>query len=176
MATRYTERAQRIILLAQEEAKRLNHDYVGTEHILLGMITINEGRACQVLNNLKADRKRIREEINNLAGPGDNMLLLGDIPFTPKAKKALEYAFEEAQQMGHTYVGSEHFLLGLIREGEGVAARVLEKMGFELEQVRAEVLSVLEGKDGVSRIKEQADREEYYSREEKRSREEPEEN
>ena len=146
MATRYTERAQRVILLAQEEAKRLNHDYVGTEHILLGMIIIQEGRAFQVLNNLKADRKRIREEIGNLVGPGDNMLLLGDIPFTPRAKKALEYAFEEAQQMGHSHVGTEHFLLGLMREGEGVAARVLEKIGLELDQVRKEVISVLEGR------------------------------
>lgn len=163
MATRYTERAQRIILLAQEEAKRLNHDYVGTEHILLGMITLQEGRAYQVFNNLKVDRKRVREEINALAGPGDSMLLLGDIPFTPKAKKVLEYAFEEAQQMGHNYVGTEHFLLGLIREGEGVAARVLEKMGLEIGEVRKEVIRILEGRDAEMPRRHQRDNEDDES-------------
>lgn len=155
MATRYTERAQRIILLAQEEAKRMNHDYVGTEHILLGMIALPDGRAYQIFKKLKIDRKRVRTEINTLVGPGDNMLLLGDIPFTPQAKKVLEYAFEEAQQMGHSYVGTEHFLLGLIREGEGVAARVLEKLGLELSAVREAVISILEESDGVSRQKQE---------------------
>lgn len=175
MATRYTERAQRIILLAQEEAKRLNHDYVGTEHILLGMITLQEGRAYQVFNNLKVDRKRVREEINSLVGPGDNMLLLGDIPFTPRAKKALEYAFEEAQQMGHSYVGSEHFLLGLIREGDGVAARVLEKMGLELDEVRREVLSILEGNSRPRRRSTEDAGSQQSEREERQEEDSPEE-
>ena len=143
---RYSERAQRIILLAQEEAKRLNHDYVGTEHILLGMIIIQEGRAWKVLNRLKADRRQIREEINKLAGPGDNMMLLGDIPFTPKAKKVLEYAHDEAMDMGSSYVGSEHFLVGLIR-GEGIAAHVLEKVGITLDQVRNEIAALEEGRE-----------------------------
>lgn len=144
---RYSERAQRIILLAQEEAKRLNHDYVGTEHILLGMIIIQEGRAWKVLNLLKADRRQIREEINKLAGPGDNMLLLGDIPFTPKAKKVLEYAHDEAMERGDSYVGSEHFLVGLIREGEGIAAHVLEKVGITLEQVRSAIEALDDGRE-----------------------------
>ncbi len=122
MSNRFTERAQRVILIAQEEAKRLNHDYVGTEHILLGLIALGEGVAAQVLANLGVDLRRVRSEIEKIVGTGDNVMLLGEIPFTPRAKKVLEYAVEEAQHMGHSYVGTEHLLLGLIREEEGVAA------------------------------------------------------
>ncbi|MEW6041099.1 MAG: ATP-dependent Clp protease ATP-binding subunit [Elusimicrobiota bacterium] len=143
MATRFTERAQRVILIAQEEAKRLNHDYVGTEHILLGLIALGEGVASQVLLNLGVDLRKVRAEIEKIVGMGDNMMLLGEIPFTPRAKKVLEYAVEEAQKMGHSYIGTEHILMGLIREEEGVAARVLENLGLKLETVREEVLSLL---------------------------------
>ncbi len=143
MSNRFTERAQRVILIAQEEAKRLNHDYVGTEHILLGLIALGEGVAAQVLANLGVDLRRVRAEIEKIVGTGDNMMLLGEIPFTPRAKKVLEYAVEEAQHMGHSYVGTEHLLLGLIREEEGVAARVLENLGLRLEGVREEVLNLL---------------------------------
>lgn len=143
MSTRFTERAQRVILIAQEEAKRLNHDYVGTEHILLGLIALGEGVAAQVLANLGIDLRRVRAEIEKIVGTGDNMMLLGEIPFTPRAKKVLEYAVEEAQHMGHSYIGTEHILLGLIREEEGVAARVLENLGLKLDVVREEVLNLL---------------------------------
>ncbi|MFH2201730.1 MAG: ATP-dependent Clp protease ATP-binding subunit [Elusimicrobiota bacterium] len=143
MSNRFTERAQRVILIAQEEAKRLNHDYVGTEHILLGLIALGEGVAAQVLANLGVDLRRVRAEIEKIVGTGDNVMLLGEIPFTPRAKKVLEYAVEEAQHMGHSYVGTEHLLLGLIREEEGVAARVLENLGLRLDVVREEVLNLL---------------------------------
>src|SRR5580704_8294729 len=143
MSNRFTERAQRVILIAQEEAKRLNHDYFGTEHILLGLIALGEGMAAQVLANLGVDLRRVRSEIEKIVGTGDNVMLLGEIPFTPRAKKVLEYAVEEAQHMGHSYVGTEHLLLGLIREEEGVAARVLENLGLRLDVVREEVLNLL---------------------------------
>jgi len=143
MGTRFTERAQRVILIAQEEAKRLNHDYVGTEHILLGLIALGEGVASQVLASLGVDLRKVRAEIEKIVGTGDNMMLLGEIPFTPRAKKVLEYAVEEAQHMSHSYIGTEHILTGLIREEEGVAARVLENLGLKLETVREEVLSIL---------------------------------
>src|SRR3569832_1325371 len=143
MSNRFTERAQRVILIAQEEAKRLNHDYVGTEHILLGLIALGEGVAAQVLANLGVDPRRVRSEIEKIVGTGDNVMLLGEIPFTPRAKKVLEYAVEEAQHMGHSYISTEHLLLGLIREEEGVAARVLENLGLRLDVVREEVLNLL---------------------------------
>jgi ATP-dependent Clp protease ATP-binding subunit ClpC len=143
MSNRFTERAQRVILIAQEEAKRLNHDYVGTEHILLGLIALGEGVAAQVLANIGVDLRRVRSEIEKIVGTGDNVMLLGELPFTPRAKKVLEYAVEEAQHMGHSYVGTEHLLLGLIREEEGVAARVLENLGLRLDVVREEVLNLL---------------------------------
>jgi ATP-dependent Clp protease ATP-binding subunit ClpC len=143
MSNRFTERAQRVILIAQEEAKRLNHDYVGTEHLLLGLIALGEGVAAQVLANLGVDLRRVRSEVEKIVGTGDNVMLLGEIPFTPRAKKVLELAVEEAQNMGHNYVGTEHLLLGLIREEEGVAARVLENLGVRLDVVREEVISLL---------------------------------
>ncbi len=146
MGTRFTERAQRVILIAQEEAKRLNHDYVGTEHILLGLVALGEGVSAQVLTNLNVDIRKVRSEIEKIVGTGDNMMLLGEIPFTPRAKKVLEYAVEEAQHMGHTYIGTEHILMGLIREEEGVAARVLDNLGLKLETVREEVMNLLSEK------------------------------
>ncbi|MFN0118689.1 MAG: ATP-dependent Clp protease ATP-binding subunit [Elusimicrobiota bacterium] len=156
MSNRFTERAQRVILIAQEEAKRLNHDYVGTEHLLLGLIALGEGVAAQVLANLGVDLRRVRTEIEKIVGTGDNVMLLGEIPFTPRAKKVLELAVEEAQNMGHNYVGTEHLLLGLIREEEGVAARVLENLGVRLDVVREEVISLLgEGQPQASQPQQQ---------------------
>lgn len=143
MSNRFTERVQRVIIIAQEEAKRLNHDYVGTEHILLGLVAVSEGVAARVLANIGVDLKKVRQEVEKLVGTGDNMMLLGEIPFTPRAKKVLELAVEEAQSMGHTYVGTEHLLLGLLREEEGIAARVLENLGVKLDEVREEVVTIL---------------------------------
>lgn len=143
MQHRFTERAQRVIMLAQEEAKRMNHDYLGTEHILLGIVALGEGVAAQILANFGVDAKKVRNEIEKFIGPGDNLVQLGEIPFTPRAKKAIEYAIEEAQAMGHSYVGTEHLLLGLLREEDGVAARVLENLGVKIEAVRDEILSTL---------------------------------
>ena len=146
MSNIFTERAQRVILIAQEEAKRLNHDYVGTEHVLLGLICLGEGVAAQVLANLGVDLRRVRSEVEKIVGTGDNVMLLGEIPFTPRAKKVLEFAVEEATHLGQNYVGTEHLLLGCLREEEGVAARVLQNLGLKLEVVREETLNLLEPK------------------------------
>ncbi len=143
MLNRFTQRAQKAILLAQQEAKRLNHDYLGTEHILLGLIVLGEGVAAQVLQDLGIDLKKVRREVEKMVGTGDNILLVGEVPFTPRAKKVLELAVQEAQDMGHNYVGTEHLLLGLIREEEGVAAKVLEGLGASLELVRGQIINLL---------------------------------
>ncbi|MHB9155299.1 MAG: Clp protease N-terminal domain-containing protein, partial [Endomicrobiales bacterium] len=150
MSNRFTDRVQRVIIIAQEEAKRLNHDYVGTEHILLGLVALGEGVAAKVLSNIGVDLRRVRTEVEKLVGTGDNVMLLGEIPFTPRAKKVLELAVEEAQNLGHTYVGTEHLLLGLLREEEGIAARVLENLGVRISDVREEVINLLgEGTEAV---------------------------
>jgi len=143
MLNRFTQRAQKAILLAQQEAKRLNHDYLGTEHILLGLVALGEGVAAQVLQDLGIDLKKVRREVEKMVGTGDNILLVGEVPFTPRAKKVLELAVQEAQDMGHNYVGTEHLLLGLIREEEGVAAKVLEGLGASLELVRGQIMNLL---------------------------------
>lgn len=143
MFNRFTERAQRAILLSQEEAKRLNHDYLGTEHLLLGLINLNEGMASVVMINLDIDVKKVQREIEKVVGTGDNVMLIGEVPFTPRAKRALEFGVEESQSMGHKYVGTEHILLGVLREREGIAAKVLLTMGVTLERVREEVLNIL---------------------------------
>ncbi|MFA6582935.1 MAG: Clp protease N-terminal domain-containing protein, partial [Elusimicrobiaceae bacterium] len=143
MGTRFTDRAQKVILIAQEEAKRLNHDYVGTEHILLGLVMLGEGIAAQVLASQGVEFKKVRMEIEKIVGTGDSTSQYGEIPFTPRAKKVLEYAVEEAQQMGHSYIGTEHILLGLIREEEGVAARVLENIGLNPADVRETVMEYI---------------------------------
>ncbi|MCS7230905.1 MAG: ATP-dependent Clp protease ATP-binding subunit [Elusimicrobiota bacterium] len=140
---KFSDRAQKVILIAQEEAKRLNHDYVGTEHLLLGLVSIGEGLAVQILINLGVDLRKIRSEIEKIVQPDDNVMVLGEIPFSPRAKKVLEYAVEEANSMGHIYVGTEHILLGLLREKDGVAARVLEYLGVTYEDVQNEIFSIL---------------------------------
>ncbi len=143
MFNRFTERARKVIILAKEEARRFNHDYIGTEHILLGLIREGEGVAAAVLQKLEVSLENIRLEIEKLVQPGPATQIIGDIPFTPRAKKALELAAEEARSLGHNYIGTEHLLLGLIREGEGIASQVLLNLGMDLNSVRNEVMSLL---------------------------------
>jgi len=143
MFNRFTERARKVIILAKEEARRFNHDYIGTEHILLGLIREGEGVAAAVLQKLEVSLENIRLEIEKLVQPGPTTQIIGDIPFTPRAKKALELAAEEARSLGHNYIGTEHLLLGLIREGEGIASQVLLNLGMDLNSVRNEVMSLL---------------------------------
>jgi hypothetical protein len=141
---RFTDRARRIVVLAQEEARLLNHNYIGTEHILLGIIHEGEGVAARALESLDISLERVRSEVEEIIGEGDSEPS-GHIPFTPRAKKVLELSLREALQLGHNYIGTEHILLGLIREGEGVGARVLHKLGADLSGVRARVLQLLSG-------------------------------
>ncbi|MDD5432262.1 MAG: ATP-dependent Clp protease ATP-binding subunit [Candidatus Omnitrophica bacterium] len=143
MFNRFTERARKVIILAKEEARRFNHDYIGTEHILLGLIREGEGVAAAVLQKLGISLENIRLEIEKLVQPGPTTQIIGDIPFTPRAKKALELAAEEARSLGHNYIGTEHLLLGLIREGEGIASQVLLNLGMDLNTVRNEVMELL---------------------------------
>jgi ATP-dependent Clp protease ATP-binding subunit ClpC len=143
MFNRFTERARKVIILAKEEARRFNHDYIGTEHILLGLVREGEGVAAAVLQKLDVSLENIRLEIEKLVQPGPTTQIIGDIPFTPRAKKALELAAEEARSLGHNYIGTEHLLLGLIREGEGIASQVLLNLGMDLNSVRNEVMNLL---------------------------------
>ncbi len=140
---RFTERARKVILLAKEEAKRFNHDYIGTEHLLLGLVKEGEGVAAAVLNSLGLDSESIRVEVEKLVQPGPDKVLQTDIPFTPRAKKVIELAMDEARNLGHNYIGTEHLLLGLIREGDGVASQVLINLGLDLKIVRDEVMNLL---------------------------------
>ncbi|MBU4346388.1 MAG: ATP-dependent Clp protease ATP-binding subunit [Candidatus Omnitrophica bacterium] len=143
MFSRFTERARKVIILAKEEARRFNHDYIGTEHILLGLVREGEGVAASVLEKLGISLESIRLEIEKLVQPGPATQIIGDIPFTPRAKKVLELAAEEARSLNHNYIGTEHLLLGLIREGEGIASQVLLNLGLDLNRVRNEVLELL---------------------------------
>ncbi len=143
MFNRFTERARKVIILAKEEARRFNHDYIGTEHLLLGLIREGEGVAAAVLQKLGLDLETIRIEVEKLVQPGPQTQVLGDIPFTPRSKKALELSAEEARALGHNYIGTEHLLLGLIKEGEGMAYRVLLNLGLDLNKVRNEVMDLL---------------------------------
>ncbi|MEA3369270.1 MAG: ATP-dependent Clp protease ATP-binding subunit [Candidatus Ratteibacteria bacterium] len=145
MFEHFTERAKRVVKLAREEAGRLGHAYIGTEHLLLGLVREGEGVAAIVLQNLGLELDSLRLEIEKMVQSGSATLTLGEIPFTPRAKKVLELAIENAQAMSHTYIGTEHILLGLIREGEGIAARVLEKMGLTFEKIRTEISNLLGG-------------------------------
>ncbi|RMH71653.1 MAG: ATP-dependent Clp protease ATP-binding subunit [Gemmatimonadetes bacterium] len=139
----FTQRARRVLQLAREEAARLQHDYIGTEHLLLGLVREGKGIAAAILSQLGVDLDVIRQSIEDMVGSSGGTLTIGEIPFTPRAKKSLQLAVEEARNLGHNYVGTEHLLLGLIREGEGVAARVLISMGIDLEDVREETLKLL---------------------------------
>jgi len=140
---RFTDRARKVIQLANQEAQRFNHDSVGTEHILLGIIKEGSGVAANVLRNLNVDLKKIRLEVEKIVPEGSNTAIMGKLPYTPRAKRVIELAGEEARQLGHNYVGTEHLLLGLIRESEGVAARVLLNLGLKLDEVREEVMNFL---------------------------------
>ncbi|WP_086788447.1 ATP-dependent Clp protease ATP-binding subunit, partial [Crossiella equi] len=144
MFERFTDRARRVVVLAQEEARMLNHNYIGTEHILLGLIHEGEGVAAKALESLGIALEGVRQQVEEIIGQGQQAPS-GHIPFTPRAKKVLELSLREALQLGHNYIGTEHILLGLIREGEGVAAQVLVKLGADLNRVRQQVLQLLSG-------------------------------
>ena len=144
MFERFTDRARRVVVLAQEEARRLQHNYIGTEHILLGLISEGQGVAAKALEELGVSLERARAEIEGIIRRG-NENPAGHIPFTPRGKKVLELSLREALQLGHNYIGTEHILLGLVREGEGVAAHVLQKVGADLGRVREAVLQILSG-------------------------------
>ena len=144
MFERFTDRARRVVVLAQEEARLLNHNYIGTEHILLGLIHEGEGVAAKALESLGISLEAVRSQVEDIIGQGGSSPS-GHIPFTPRAKKVLELSLREALQLGHNYIGTEHILLGLIREGEGVAAQVLVKLGADLSRVRQQVIQLLSG-------------------------------
>src|SRR5689334_10710737 len=143
MYERFTDRARKVMQLANQEAQRFNHEYIGTEHILLGLVKEGSGVAANVLKNLDIDLRKIRLEVEKIVQSGPDMVTMGKLPQTPRAKKVIEYAIEEARNLGHNYVGTEHLLLGLLREKDGVAAQVLMNLGLKLEEVREEVLNLL---------------------------------
>jgi Clp amino terminal domain, pathogenicity island component len=147
MFERFTDRARRVVVLAQEEARHLDHNYIGTEHILLGLIHESEGVAARALTELGISLEAVRSEVVEIVGHGAEAPT-GHIPFTPRAKKVLELSLREAMSLGHNYIGTEHILLGLIREGEGVAAQVLVKEGGSLDRVRQQVIQLLAGYAG----------------------------
>src|SRR2546421_9053946 len=139
---RFTERARKVMQLAQEEAQRLHHNYIGAEHLLLGLLREGEGVAGKVLTRLGVDLEQARQAVENIVGRG-NHLISGEIGLTPRAKKVIELAVDEARRLNHHYIGTEHLLLGLVREGEGIGAGVLENLGLSLQEVRAQVVFVL---------------------------------
>ncbi|HYT93803.1 MAG TPA: ATP-dependent Clp protease ATP-binding subunit [Gemmataceae bacterium] len=143
MYERFTDRARKVMQLANQEAQRFNHEYIGTEHILLGLVKEGSGVAANVLKNLDIDLRKIRLEVEKIVQAGPDMVTMGKLPQTPRAKKVIEYSIEEARNLNHNYVGTEHLLLGLLREQEGVAAQVLMNLGLKLEDVREEVLNLL---------------------------------
>src|SRR5271166_5075274 len=143
MYERFTDRARKVMQLANQEAQRFNHEYVGTEHVLLGLIKEGSGVAANVLRNLDVDLRKIRNEVEKIVQAGPEMVTMGKLPQTPRAKKVIEYAIEEARNLNHNYVGTEHLLLDLLREQEGVAAQVLMNLNLKLEEVREEVLNLL---------------------------------
>jgi ATP-dependent Clp protease ATP-binding subunit ClpC len=151
MFERFTDRARRVVVLAQEEARMLNHNYIGTEHILLGLIHEGEGVAAKALESLGISLEAVRSQVEEIIGQGQQAPS-GHIPFTPRAKKVLELSLREALQLGHNYIGTEHILLGLIREGEGVAAQVLMKLGADLARVRQQVIQLLSGYQGKEAV------------------------
>ncbi|MEE8421901.1 MAG: Clp protease N-terminal domain-containing protein, partial [Dehalococcoidia bacterium] len=139
---KFTERARRVLTLAQEEAQRFNHNYIGTEHLLLGLVREGDGVAAKVLSNLGVELNKVRSAVEFIIGRGDKQSS-GEIGLTPRAKKVIELAVDEARRLSHSYIGTEHVLLGLVREGEGIAAGVLESLGVNLERVRGETTRIL---------------------------------
>src|SRR6202051_2452379 len=144
---RFTDRARRVLVLAQEEARDLNHAFIGTEHILLGLIREGEGVAAKALDALGVTFDVVREKVEEAIGPNSNPSP-GSPPFTPRAKKVLELSLREALQLGHSYIGTEHMLLGLVREGDGVAAQVLNDLGADMARVRTQVIQMMSGQAG----------------------------
>ena len=142
MFDRFTDRAKKVMNLARQEAQRFNHEYIGTEHILLGLVQEGSGVAANVLKNMGIDLHKIRLEVEKIVKTGPAMVTMGQLPFTPRAKKVLELSMEEAGNLGHNYIGTEHLLLGLLREHEGVAAQVLLNLGAEARDVREEVIEL----------------------------------
>ncbi len=143
MFERFTDRARKVMALANQEAQRFNHDYIGTEHILLGLVKEGSGVGASVLKNLGVDLRGVRREVEQLTKRGPELVTMGNIPQTPRAKHVIEYALEESRDLNHNYVGTEHLLLGLLREQDGVAAQVLANLGVRLEVARREVLQLL---------------------------------
>src|SRR5918992_1983583 len=139
---KFTERARKVLQLAQEEAQRFNHNYIGTEHLLLGLVREGDGLAAKVLGNLGVELNKVRSAVEFIIGRGDRPTS-GEVGLTPRAKKVIELAVDEARRLNHSYIGTEHLLLGLVREGEGIAAGVLESLGVNLERVRSETIRVL---------------------------------
>src|SRR5512145_1071777 len=148
MFERLTDRARQVMALANQEAQRFNHEYIGTEHILLGLVKEGSGVGANVLKNLDIDLRKVRLEVEKLVKRGPDMVTIGKLPQTPRAKKVIEYAIEEARKLNHNYVGTEHLVLGLLREQDGVAAQVLTNLGLKLEDVREEVLNLLGAPEG----------------------------
>ncbi|MFN7671692.1 MAG: ATP-dependent Clp protease ATP-binding subunit [Planctomycetota bacterium] len=148
MFDRFTDRAKKVMSFARQEAMKFNHEYIGTEHILLGLVQEGSGVAANVLKNMTVDLEKIRHEVEKIVKTGPSMVPMGQLPFTPRAKKVLELSLEEASQLSHNYIGTEHLLLGLIRENEGIAAQVLTNLGVKLDEVREEVLEFLGASDG----------------------------
>lgn len=158
MFERFTDRARKVMVLANQEARRLNHEYIGTEHVLLGLLKEGSGVGANVLKNLGVDLRKARLEVEKLVTAGPEMVTMGRLPQTPRAKRVIEYAVEEARNLGHNYVGTEHMLLGLVREQDGVAAQVLLNLGLRLENVRHAVGDLLGGSQLGERVRARADR------------------
>src|SRR5512138_2431910 len=146
---KFTERARKVLTLAQEEAQRFNHNYIGTEHLLLGLVREGEGVAAKVLANMGVELNNVRPAVDVISGRVDRVVM-GEIGLTPRAKKVIELAVDEARRLNHQYIGTEHLLLGLVREGEGIAAGVLESLGVSLDRVRSQVIYVLKSSSGYS--------------------------
>ncbi|MDA0375131.1 MAG: ATP-dependent Clp protease ATP-binding subunit [Planctomycetota bacterium] len=150
MFDRFTDRAKKVMSFARQEAQKFNHEYIGTEHILLGLVQEGSGVAANVLKNMNIDLEKVRHEVEKIVKTGPSMVTMGQLPFTPRAKKVLELSMEEASQLNHNYIGTEHLLLGLIKENEGIAAQVLMNLGVKLDEVREEVLEFLGASDSPS--------------------------
>ncbi len=148
----FTDRARKVMQLANEEARRFDHDHIGTEHVLLGLVKVGVGVAANVLKNLDVDLRKIRLEVERIVQSGPDMVTMGRLPQTPRAKKVIEYSMDESRNLNHNYVGTEHILLGLLREQEGVAAQVLMNLGLKLEDVRTATLEILTQHTGRTRL------------------------
>ncbi|HLW03860.1 MAG TPA: Clp protease N-terminal domain-containing protein [Ktedonobacterales bacterium] len=146
---RFTKRTQRALQFAQEEAQRLNHNYIGTEHLLLGLVREDEGLAARVLKSMGVQLEQVRSAVEFIIGHGDHVVM-GEVPLTPRAKKVIQLAVDEARRLDHQFIGTEHLLLGLIREGEGVGAQVLEKLGVDLRAAREKTIELLDEKSGTA--------------------------